>query len=1573
MLLQCAAPSAPALAYRMDPSPAAAPTVREDFSGALLPGRETAGLFLILGQMMTGTLEASDGSSYTVRVSYNTEAQIPKDTQLQVTEIPEGGRIYEEYLKKTINAIGESRMALSYVRFFDISLLCGGAEFEPQAPVNVEIELLDKESGGVVENTTLIHFAEDAETENGESVNAEVLEIGEAAEPGIVRFAADGFSVFGVVYTTDFAWQVDGQTYELSFPEEGTFSFAHLAEALGLADRSPEKGSGQPSVRRHIPRGAEEAEISENTRRFVEDIESITSSSPDLLSVSRTEEENTAESSDWLLLKTGILDGTATLTVALRTGEQFEIQAVEGANPFGLDGQTYTIWGLGGGTAYGMRNETASGNARALASTTNASQAAAWTFEYTGEGKQYLIHDGNGHYLRIDSRNAGGISLVDRETALANPILVHSKEGKYSFTDVTGTNGLNIYSNSYVFGSWEYSTTDPNFMLTLQSAENPSMPGTIVTADTSGLLTINLFDYGPEDQLDREANNNSNPANAGVNVNHALKFFSYGKNVGTGINDFTGNSSVRPGIVADRLGDDGFPYLDTANSEVNSPESLGYLFGGTAHNGVTPYNGLNHLFTLDDDGYYHYDSNDNYAYYNSAGGNKDFTVYSKTFPEEGADDKFFGVGFFPFDEYNEYYNCIHGKNGFEYWNPHTNGTDKAGHYNHHFGMSLSGTFVMPPDGQYNGKDVTYEFSGDDDMWVFIDGVLILDVGGIHNPAHGSINFTTGVVTVNGEEQTGLKDKYKQVTGKDWDDSAFSQHDFRVFYMERGGMYSNLELTYNLPLTQKTETGDIEFDKVSMDEASLKLEGAEFTLYTEYADGVCSSPLTLGGTVVSAVSDGNGHVSFRNVPYGTYYMKETVYPAGYEAKDPEEIFVVTVGEGGTVIRRLGDEPGAAPVSVITNKKKKTNVEVIKQWENGTPPAGASVEIVLGRYRLTEDPEGPGTGTLVIHDSYTGLPHQTSYQVTYTVTGPGGYSRTIRRVFTEQDREIAETISDVPAGVSYTVTKQVEGIPHYSIANDSDTKTVAAVKNDTAEATLNNSTFARNAYRVRVYAVNNQNMSTLELYSDQYYPAGSALSIRLEHNAYNWGFFSFTVSSNTGWNSDTFSRDGSRQFTGSLNADTDLYVRCSDSRWTNGYDWIKEPTVTGADPIASGGGVPTTRSAAGRPLRVTPGAPNLPDPPAGLIYQIDSDYAQNPDKIILSSDPWTGSANGLDAWNENGAYVYYIAEVNETGMPSGTTVTVAGDVTLDGSVKVLTVTNTLPDLGSLKIKKTIVGADLEDFTAEQKALITFTVTGPDGYERTFTLADLDENGEILIPDLKPGTYTVTEMRPDPSTPEGFVFVSTVYSVLNGQTEVVKDGTAEVLVTNTYRKVTDIIVEKVDQENLGAEDPAPLAGASFTLTRYTDSTFRSVDQESPWSMSLEDVRNPDGSYKLNGHFVFTDVPEGFYRLHEDVLPAGYVSAGEDPAFEIRRNPETEALEIILYRKAGNRFEEVQTETGTWENLRIGAATTLLVGNTPGSELPRTGGPGTAFLFGPGFLLTAGAGAGLLIRRKKRRGGTE
>ena len=72
--------------------------------------------------------------------------------------------------------------------------------------------------------------------------------------------------------------------------------------------------------------------------------------------------------------------------------------------------------------------------------------------------------------------------------------------------------------------------------------------------------------------------------------------------------------------------------------------------------------------------------------------------------------------------------------------------DSSSH-DYHFGMHVGTEFMMPHDGKVNNKPMVFEFTGDDDVWVFIDGVLVLDMGGIHLAFNGSINFATGEVYI----------------------------------------------------------------------------------------------------------------------------------------------------------------------------------------------------------------------------------------------------------------------------------------------------------------------------------------------------------------------------------------------------------------------------------------------------------------------------------------------------------------------------------------------------------------------------------------------------------------------------------------------------------------------------------------------------------------------------------------------------------------------------------------------------------------------------------------------------------
>ena len=157
-----------------------------------------------------------------------------------------------------------------------------------------------------------------------------------------------------------------------------------------------------------------------------------------------------------------------------------------------------------------------------------------------------------------------------------------------------------------------------------------------------------------------------------------------------------------------------------------------------------------------------------------------------------------GVGYFPFDDWNENKDEV------------TPALETEHPYNHQHGLTMECKFYLPESGKADGDDIFFRFSGDDDAWLFIDDVLVLDVGGLHLPLGGSVNLTTGEVTVdsavdvvpweadakvtptNGTENT--LSAIFEAAGKEWDPAA--EHTFKFFYLERGGCYSNLALATN---------------------------------------------------------------------------------------------------------------------------------------------------------------------------------------------------------------------------------------------------------------------------------------------------------------------------------------------------------------------------------------------------------------------------------------------------------------------------------------------------------------------------------------------------------------------------------------------------------------------------------------------------------------------------------------------------------------------------------------------------------------------------------------------------------
>lgn len=304
------------------------------------------------------------------------------------------------------------------------------------------------------------------------------------------------------------------------------------------------------------------------------------------------------------------------------------------------------------------------------------------------------------------------------------------------------------------------------------------VPKTIKTADTRNLINISMANYSENQKY------------------HGSFQF--------GSADYTGSEAVKQNLVEGYL-KDGYPVLKNGTS-------LNGLFDGTwdkviPHTYVT---GLNHLFSYDSrTGTYSYDSDKNYAYYDidsSRNTEKNFIVYERS-KDKGEGNRHV-ASFMPYSSWD----------------------DGASQNKFAFGMMISFEFLQPKNGKINGQDMVFSFSGDDDVWVFIDNKLVLDLGGVHERATGSINFANGEVYVNNQSNPTLRSVFNSDSDSDTF-ADYTSHSLKLFYMERGRGDSNCSIKFNLP-PRPTNSIEIVKSLANSDKEKYTSTDFQFKAYLE---------------------------------------------------------------------------------------------------------------------------------------------------------------------------------------------------------------------------------------------------------------------------------------------------------------------------------------------------------------------------------------------------------------------------------------------------------------------------------------------------------------------------------------------------------------------------------------------------------------------------------------------------------------------------------------------------------------------------------------------------------------------
>ena len=532
--------------------------------------------------------------------------------------------------------------------------------------------------------------------------------------------------------------------------------------------------------------------------------------------------------------------------------------------------------------------------------------------------------------------------------------------------------------------------------------------------DLSEFVTTHVFDYSIlfnvlSTQVSVNFSNNAHTETWSMKNNSLNYIFrdwdpsgdiSYPNNVDDR-NTFPGGGAYL-GLYTSQLGE-----LLFATNNAYDPDT------GTGVLGKTYLGEGNYLFQLVDDpgdphyGYYYYNSEKHAASYNQS--DQRFYVYDyliRTSESASTSDGGKYSDFIPLNspyvnnngkvvptytyggDNNEYQGTTH----YSFESKYSDSTNdsaaveaaKHAMANFWFGMSTEIRFYLPnvsgsrdASGQYGnqdlyGRDMHFQFSGDDDVWIFIDGNLVLDLGGIHGIEGGDINFATGVVTVDNPYCNN-----KNYTPPGIQGLAAGDHTLTIYYLERGASMGNCAIYFNL--APRFSFSIQKEDVLTRD----VLNGAQFSVYTDKA---CTVPAKLwpskashdrGDPSTHVFTVTNGSADMWGLGAGNeYYIKETKPPDKSEYTYSSGIIHLTIDKtgsasynvelvkdgnndisGGFTVHgfRIDEETQEAYI-VATNAQswvqETTSILAMKHWDDSANHSGQTVTV----YLTITDPDG-----------------------------------------------------------------------------------------------------------------------------------------------------------------------------------------------------------------------------------------------------------------------------------------------------------------------------------------------------------------------------------------------------------------------------------------------------------------------------------------------------------------------------------------------------------------------------------------------------------------------------------------